>query len=202
MSRSVKVLLGVLGGALLVLVVLPIFASSGLFGPALNTGQGSMMGQGGMMGQGQGGRMMGQGGMMGGRDTDGMMGCPRMGDMMGGMRGKKARGMMMHSRPMMEARLAFTKADLEITEVQMPQWDAYAEAVRMRHEKMAAMHEDKMKAKGGTALERMDTRIKSMETMLDGLKALKGPTEALYNALSDEQKKKADKLLGGRCGMM
>jgi hypothetical protein len=166
---------------------------------------GGMMGQGqggGMMGQGQGGGMMGQGGMMGGRDTDGMMGCPRMGDMMGGMRGKKARGMMMHSRPMMEARLAFTKADLEITEVQMPQWDAYAEAVRMRHEKMAAMHEDKMKAKGGTALERMDTRIKSMETMLDGLKALKGPTEALYNALSDEQKKKADKLLGGRCGMM
>ena len=159
-------------------------------------------GMGGMMGQGQGGGMMGQGGMMGGRDTDGMMGCPRMGDMMGGMRGKKARGMMMHSRPMMEARLAFTKADLEITEVQMPQWDAYAEAVRMRHEKMAAMHEDKMKAKGGTALERMDTRIKSMETMLDGLKALKGPTEALYNALSDEQKKKADKLLGGRCGMM
>lgn len=57
MSNTLKVLLGVLGGALLVLVVLPVFAGSGLFG------SGSMMGQGGMMGQGD---MMGQGGMMDG----------------------------------------------------------------------------------------------------------------------------------------
>ena len=46
MSRSFKVLLGVVGGALLVLVLLPFFAESGLFG------SGSMMGQGGMMGGG------------------------------------------------------------------------------------------------------------------------------------------------------
>jgi putative membrane protein len=47
MSRNMKVLLGVLGGgALVVLVVLTIFATSGLFG------SGSMMGQGDMMGQG------------------------------------------------------------------------------------------------------------------------------------------------------
>src|SRR5918995_6671791 len=48
MSRSLKVLLGVLGGAVLVLVLLPVFAGSGLFG------SGSMMGQGGMMGGGWG----------------------------------------------------------------------------------------------------------------------------------------------------
>jgi hypothetical protein len=156
-------------------------------------GMGGMMGgQGGMMGGGQGG-MMGQGMMDG---------CPMMGGMMRRKGMKGMGGMMMHSVPMMEARLAFTKADLEITEAQMPQWDAYAEAVRMRHEKMAAMHEEKMKSKVKTAPERMDARIKSMETVLDGLKALKGPTEALYDVLTDEQKKKADKLLGGRCGMM
>jgi putative membrane protein len=44
MSRNSKVLIGVLGGALVVLVVLTVFAGSGLFG------SGSMMGQGGMMG--------------------------------------------------------------------------------------------------------------------------------------------------------
>src|SRR5215207_10611591 len=44
MSRNSKVLLGVLGGAFVVLVVLTVFAGSGLFG------SGSMMGQGGMMG--------------------------------------------------------------------------------------------------------------------------------------------------------
>lgn len=43
MSRSSKVLLGVLGGAVLVLVLLLAFSSSNLFG------SGQMMGQGGMM---------------------------------------------------------------------------------------------------------------------------------------------------------
>src|SRR5215216_2718908 len=57
MSSSFKVLLGVLGGAVVVLVLLPVFAGSGLFS------SGSMMGPGGMMGQGS---MMGQGGMMNG----------------------------------------------------------------------------------------------------------------------------------------
>jgi putative membrane protein len=46
MSRNNKVLLGALGGAFVALVVLTIFAGSGLFG------SGSMMGQGGMMGGG------------------------------------------------------------------------------------------------------------------------------------------------------
>jgi len=49
MSRSFKVLLGVLGGAaVLVLVLTTVFAGSGLFG------SGSMMGQGGMMDGGWG----------------------------------------------------------------------------------------------------------------------------------------------------
>jgi putative membrane protein len=48
MSNTLKVLLGVLGGALLVLVLLAVFAGGGLFG------SGSMMGQGGMMDGGWG----------------------------------------------------------------------------------------------------------------------------------------------------
>jgi hypothetical protein len=142
--------------------------------------------------------MMGQGGMMG----EGM--CPMMGDMMGGKRGmKKRHGMMMHSVPMMEGRLAYTKADLEITEAQMPAWNEYADAVRARHTKMEGLHADMMKAKeSGSALQRMDARIKGLESMLDSLKALKPATVALYAVLTDEQKKKADQLLGGRCGMM
>ena len=54
MNSSSKVLLGVLGGALLVLVVLPVLAASGLFGSTPMMGQGSMMGQGGMMDGGWG----------------------------------------------------------------------------------------------------------------------------------------------------
>jgi len=48
MSSGFKVLLGALGGAFVVLVLLLVFAGSGLFG------SGSMMGQGGMMGGGWG----------------------------------------------------------------------------------------------------------------------------------------------------
>jgi hypothetical protein len=161
--------------------------------------------QGGMGMMGQGGGMMGQrqGGMT---DEDGKPdGCPMMGDLMGSGRHGMGKGMkhgMMHSVPMMEARLAYIKADLEITEAQGAAWDAYANAVRARHDAMESVHADMMKAKGnGTVVDRMDARIKSMETMLDGLKAMKSPTEALYDALSDEQKKKADQLLGAGCGM-
>jgi putative membrane protein len=48
MSSGFKVLLGVVGGAVLALVLLPVFAGSGLFG------SGPMMGQGGMMDGGWG----------------------------------------------------------------------------------------------------------------------------------------------------
>ena len=54
MSNTLKVLLGILGGALLVLVVLPVFAGGGLFGSGSMMGQGGIMGQGGMMDGGWG----------------------------------------------------------------------------------------------------------------------------------------------------
>ena len=124
-------------------------------------------GQGGMIGQGQGGMMgqdgmMGQGGMMGrggtvGQDMGGqdMSGCPMMGDVMGfGRRGMKqgmGHGAMMHSIPMMEGRLAYIKADLEIADAQMAAWDAYANAVRARHATMEGIRAEMMKAKAKPA---------------------------------------------------
>ena len=175
--------------------------------PAMGQQQAPMMGQGqgGMMGQGEGG-MMGRGGMigqdMGGHD---MSGCPMMDNMMGfGRRGMKqgmGHGAMMHSVPMMEGRLAYIKADLEIADAQMAAWDAYANAIT--HSTMVGMRADMMKAKeSGSALQRLDARIKAMESKVESLKALKPVTEGLYAVLSDEQKKKADQLLGGGCGMM
>jgi hypothetical protein len=165
--------------------------------PMMGQGQGGMMDQGGMMGRGG---MMGQD--MGGQD---MSGCPMMVDMMGfGRRGMKmGHGAMIHSVPMMEGRLAYIKADLEITDAQMAAWDAYAATVRAQHATMESMQADMMKAKeSGSALQRLDARIKAIESKLDSLKVLKPVTEGLYAVLSDEQKKNADQLLGGGCGMM
>jgi Spy/CpxP family protein refolding chaperone len=180
-------------------------------------GQGGMMGgdnkpsaQGGMMGQGQDGMMGGdnraspQGGMMGGMMGGRMMGegnggmlggCP-MGDM-----GSKG-GMMMGSVPMMEGRLAYIKADLEITPAQEQAWNAYADAVRARHTAMQSIHGDMAKAmQSGNALDRMDARIKALQAKVDSLKTLKPAMEALYAVLTDLQKKEADQLLGGGCDM-
>jgi hypothetical protein len=194
----------VLASALTIAAILPAIAQQG-------QQQMPMMGQGegGMMGQGAGGMMGGdQGGMTGdakGRSQGGMMGgCPMMGGMMGrGMGGLMRHGMLMGSGPMMEGRLAFIKADLAITAAQEQAWNAYADAVRARHTAMQDVHDNMVKAMDtGNALERMDAHIKAMEAMVDSLKALKPATEALYSVLTDEQKKEADQLLGGGCGMM
>jgi LTXXQ motif family protein len=67
------------------------------------------------------------------------MDCPMMGK---GMMDKS----MTQAGPMMEARLAYIKADLEITEAQTTAWEAYAAAVRARHTAMEGMHADMMKA--------------------------------------------------------
>ena len=176
-------------------------------------GQMPMMGQGaggGMMGQGAGapaGGMMGQeaGGMMG--NMRGMMGHDK-GGMIGGCSmtvgmGVGIHGMMMSSVPMIEGRLAYLKADLGITDDQASAWEGYATAVRAQRIAMESMHDDMMKTMGsGSALDRMDARIKAMEAMVENLKALKPATTALYAVLTDAQKDKANQLLGGACGMM
>jgi putative membrane protein len=54
MSNTLKVLLGVVGGAVVVLVLLPVFAGGSLFGSGSMMGQGGMMSQDGMMDGGWG----------------------------------------------------------------------------------------------------------------------------------------------------
>jgi hypothetical protein len=172
-------------------------------GGGMMAGPGQGKGGTGPGGPGQGKGMMG-GGMMGG--PGGMMGkanCPRIGGMMGMMGKGMMDGGMMGSRPMMEARLAYTKADLDITDAQMDAWNAYADAVRKNHATMEGMRADMMKAKqNGTAVDRLDARIKATQAKLDSMKALKPAIVGLYAVLTDAQKKKADMLLGGSCRMM
>ncbi|CCB64108.1 MULTISPECIES: Spy/CpxP family protein refolding chaperone [unclassified Hyphomicrobium] len=143
-------------------------------------GQGMMGGQGMMAGQGMGPGMMGQSGM-------GMMGHGMMNDM----------------GPMMEGRLAYMKAELGITAEQTAAWDDYAKAVKARAAGMQETRTEMMKVMhSGSALDRLDARTKAMENMVQNLKAVRPSVEALYNALSDDQKKKADALLAMGCCMI
>lgn len=149
-------------------------------GSGAGSGPGMMMGRGGM-GQGMGMGMMG--------------GCPMMGGMMGGSGGKMAA----HA----EGRVAFLKAELAITEAQQAAWTTYADALRKNLANMQGMHETMMQAMSAkSAIGRLEAHIAAMEGRLASLKEVKAPLAALYAALSDEQKQKADDLLTGMGCMM
>ena len=156
--------------------------------PAAMSGCPGMMGM-GMMGH----RMMGPDGK-----GPGMRNAMPMG--MGMMRP----GMMMGGTPeMLDARLAALKAELAIADTQADAWNAYATAVKNRANSMQGMHANMMQTmQTGTAVERLDAHISHMKVMLDVLTALKPATEGLYKALTDEQRKKADTLIGTGCGLM
>jgi hypothetical protein len=126
---------------------------------------------------------------------------PGMHGMMG--QGMMGPGMMMGYGPMMEGRLAYLKAELGITEAQTEAWNGYVSAVKARTSTMQSMHTTMMQAmQSGSAVERMQAHTQAMESMVESMKALTPATEALYKVLSDEQKKKADLLLGSGCCMM
>ena len=107
-----------------------------------------------------------------------------------------------------EGRIAFLKAELKITDAQMPQWNAFAEALRANARRMSGMHETMIQ--GGmmnqgnapmSAPDRLDRMERAMTAMLEGLKEMKATLTPLYAVLTEEQKKVADQLIHGPMGM-
>ena len=132
--------------------------------------------------------MMGQGGMMGGGDMGSMMG--------GGM------GMQMMARHI-EGRIAFLKAELKITDAQLPQWNAFAQAMRDNAAAMPGMGSGMgMMNQSGALPDRLAAREKMLSARLEGLRKLKAAADPLYAALSADQKKTADELMISPMGMM
>ena len=139
------------------------------------------MPSGGMMGMGMMGQMPGR--IMGMMGSD----CPMMG-MMGGT----------DTSAFTEGRVAFLKAELGVTDAQKSAWEAYAAALKKNLEGMQAARQTMMKVMQATSpVERVDARISMMESRLSTLKEIKPALATFYNALSDDQKKKADQLLVG-----
>ena len=125
--------------------------------------------------------------------------CQGMMCMMGGgaMKGPE------HMAAMLAARIAYLKTALGITEAQTGVWNAYVEALKANQTKRQGMMKGKKDAKkNATAIQKMNARIERTKARLQNLEAMKPATEALYNALDDEQKKKADAVLVKRRGMM
>jgi hypothetical protein len=124
-----------------------------------------------------------------------------------GHEGMMGPGMMMcHMGGHVEGRLAYLKTELKITEAQMPQWNAFADAFRANGQKMAqqcAMMKEHSGAMMSADLpERLNMMEQHMTMHLDSLRAIKAAMLPLYAVLSDEQKKTANEVMKGPMGMM
>ena len=141
--------------------------------------------------QGQSGQAGGMG-MMGGNMAQ-MMAMMQM--MRGGMMGMDM--MSAGGSSHIEGRIAFLKAELKITDAQLPQWNAFADALRSSMTALHAAMQSMMQANGrATAPDQMERQVAVLSSHLDSAKAGLAAVKPLYAALSDEQKKTADELVG------
>jgi len=121
------------------------------------------------------------------------------------------------SRPTerIEARLAYVKTALKITDAQQPLWKAYADFTRknaqemeqrfksMRHEHEPAHHEHQHeqghhKHPRSNAIERLEKAQSFHAEAITRINRLLAVQKPLYAALSPEQQKVADEVLGQR----
>jgi hypothetical protein len=132
----------------------------------------NMMGQGGMSMM----NMMGQGGM------DMMSAMP-----MGGMP-------MPDMGAHLEGRIAFLRAELDITDAQALQWEAFAQALR---DSAAKLKQAQAAASTGPIgfVDRVERQEQWLTVRLEGLKAIKAAVAQLEATLSEDQKKTAETLL-------
>lgn len=105
----------------------------------------------------------------------------------------------------MEARLAYLKTALKITDAQQAQWDAFADALRKQAREAdqriqshrAQMAEGRRDA-APTAIERLERRQARLAAASARLSETLVAAKPLYAALSPEQQKIADELLAPR----
>jgi hypothetical protein len=160
----------------------------GMAGPGGAPGMPSMMGN---MMQMMGG-MMQMMPMMCGSMMQGASGAPSMGGPM------ERHGMGPIHAPLrhIEGILAFYKAELAITDAQLSQWSAFADAVRAGAKLLdQAGQAGPQPPDQGTALEQMQRRAAFLSAQLESLKLVQAAAAPLYAALSAGQKKVADELM-------
>jgi len=98
-----------------------------------------------------------------------------------------------------EARIKELHRKLHITAAQKPQWDNLAQVMRDNAQAMSDLK--KQRAADAQTMNAVDV-VKSYESVIeaheDGMKKFVPPFEALYNTMSDAQKKTADSLFRTR----
>jgi hypothetical protein len=132
--------------------------------------------------------MMGQGGM----------GMPDM-----SMHGMGRRGMAMIDH--VEGRIAFLRTELKITDAQAQVWNDFAQGLKDNAKRLAEVRAAVAKsadASAPTLVQRLESQERWLAIRLEGVRAIKTAFVPLYTALSTDQKKAADELLGMHVGLM
>jgi hypothetical protein len=112
-------------------------------------------------------------------------------------------GMTMMPGQHIKGRIAYLKAELGIVDAQLPQWNAFADAMRLGAKSMrASMAAIMGSGMPATAPARSDAMIAIMTVRLEAMKATSTAGKALYAVLTDEQKKTADELMMARMAGM
>jgi uncharacterized protein (DUF1800 family) len=101
-------------------------------------------------------------------------------------------------------RAAYLKTQLGLTDAQTSVGDAYVNAFRA-HVTAMQQHRQAMMtsmAAGSTSAQRAEAMVASMDTCLNAMKDLKTAYVALYQALTPDQKQRADAVFSGMGWMM
>lgn len=95
-----------------------------------------------------------------------------------------------------EGRLAYAKTLLGITDREATAWKAYEDVSRANVQRLRAARQAMMFAEhSGSPIDRMQAQTNMMQAQLDARKALQPVTEALYKALTPEQRERADAVI-------
>lgn len=98
-----------------------------------------------------------------------------------------------------EARIKDLHKRLHITEAQRTQWDALADVMRENAQAMADLQKQRAAdAKSMNAVDVVKSYAEVIQAHEDGMKKFIPAFEALYNSLSDAQKKVADSMFRSR----
>lgn len=104
-----------------------------------------------------------------------------------------------------EARLAYTKTALKITDAQAPQWKTYANVVRKQAKQADQRMQERQarmilggERKSATAIERLERRQQFLTAALARSNELLTVQKPLYAALSTDQKQVADEVFAPR----
>jgi hypothetical protein len=95
-----------------------------------------------------------------------------------------------------EGQLTYYKTELGITDAQLPQWNAFADAARAATKTMPEPYVQSMQPGASVPVpEQLDRRMAMLSAEIETEKSVGSALKSLYVVLSPEQKKAADEML-------